>query len=1057
MTEQTADTFELSPLQERLWLIEPDGPSSSVQARISLIGPLDADRLHAALRRAVERHEILRTRFVHRPGIRVPLQAVADELPPTWSIIDVSGLEPEAQTKRIAEIASGAIRAKQELTSGTPIDAILVALGEDRHVLLLTLSGLCADSSCAALLAGELQHHYTGVGSIVEDPLQYADFSAWQRELQSDEAQAAGPRSFWSEAGGAVPTIPFVKAATGTERAPAPAEVRLQADSSALTQAAARYGVAAASVAEAAWHVAISRSSGEDEVTVALIGAPRRHADLEGAIGAFSRQVPIRSSVGPGVTFAELLLEIDHAAREASVLQDFAPPDAPRLPVAFVAADAYRAQDGELQCSLGDVTVTEPGLEVWLTCIAGEDELVLALGYDPALVASDTAERLARRVERVLAGVADDPGFEIAALELIGSSELELVLNTFNGSGEPVAGPPVHERFSSHAAGAPTRDAVVDEHGALSYEELERRSNQLAQRLHRSGVGPDVAVGLCTDRSVDMIVGLLGILKAGGAYVPLHYEHPQARLGHQLEAAGARVIVTQEPLLGRLPDSGGEVICLDRDRAELDRESPGTPTAEVSPENLAYVIFTSGSTGVPKGVEVTHGNLANYAAYITARLGADEEPLAFGVVTSISTDLGNTSVFGALSSGGTLVLVSPVAAADAGAFVRQTERSPIDVLKITPSHIGALLAGGDSRVLPRRWLVVGGERAPWDLVRRVGGMSSCRILNHYGPTEATVGCCTFEVTGETSDHEPATVPIGAPIAGTKCYVLDARRQPVALGAPGRLHVSGAGVARGYVGAPELTAERFIPDPFARSGEARMYDTGDLVRWLADGTLEFLGRVDEQIKIRGYRVEPAEVEAALRVHPAVTEAVVISRPGPAGDMRLVAYCAAAEGASREELSAHLEQWLPEFMVPSAIVVLPALPVTPSGKVDRLALPDPDERAHAADYVAARTPVEESLVEIWSHVLGVPKIGVQDDFFALGGHSLLATQVVAQVRSDFAIELPLHSLFSCPTVASLAEEVVRIMGESEDTASLVAELEGLSDEEAERLLAGEPPEA
>jgi amino acid adenylation domain-containing protein len=634
------------------------------------------------------------------------------------------------------------------------------------------------------------------------------------------------------------------------------------------------------------------------------------------------------------------------------------------------------------------------------------------------------------------------------------------VLKEFNDTEAPVPAECVHELFAQHARSAPERTAVIDGERSLTYGELDASTNRLARRLRAAGVGPDVAVGLCTDRSVDMVIGLLGILKAGGTYVPLHYEHPPARLCGQLAAAGAATVVTQEPLLERLGGFDAEVVCLDRDRAALERELAEPLESGAGHAQRAYVIFTSGSTGTPKGVEVTHGNLANYAADIARRLGAAEESLSFALVTSVSTDLGNTSVFGALCSGGTLVLVSPAAAGDPGALAALMMATPVDVLKITPSHLGALLAAGDARVLPRRQLVLGGERAGWDLVERVRALSDCAILNHYGPTETTVGSCTFAVGAGPGEFEPASVPIGNPISNTSCYVVDAGGAPMPVGVTGRLLIGGAGVARGYVGEPELTAERFLADPFASDG-ARVYDTGDLARWLPDGTLEFMGRIDEQVKIRGYRVEPAEVEVALRSHPQVREAVVTVRSGTAADAQLIAYCVLDGTVGERELRAHLADRVPGYMVPAAIVILDALPQTPSGKVDRLALPDPATRPSGSDgeYIAPRTPMEEAVVAIWEHVLGLERVGVEDDFFALGGHSLLATQVVAQVRSDFAVELPLHSLFTCPTVASLAAEIVTLMGasEEEETARLMAELEALTDEEAARLLAGEQPEA
>lgn len=1064
MTEQTADTFEVSPQQEELWRSEPDGPSGRIQATLSLQGALDPAGLRDALGRAVARHEILRTTFVQQPGIRIPHQAVADELAPAFSTLDLSAAEPRDQASQLADLAATELAHPLDYARGPLVRAALVKLADARHALLLTISSLCADSSSAALLASELLGHYGGAGELIEDPLQYADFSAWQRELPGgDDDEATSARDFWTAVEQAdAPAIPFSRKAsrsTTTEQLPIGLDRQL---ASRLLAQASRYGATATSVAQAAWHVLLGAGAGEDAVTVDTLAAGRRHADLDGALGAFARPVPIRAGVGAGVTFVELLQQIQRASEQASIWQDYVPVGRAGLAIGFVGADSYHGRAGELEISLQRIVLAGSGFGLWLTCIAGQQELDLSLAYDPAFISSDGAERFARRLERLLASIAEEIGAPLGELVLVDDSERRLLLEQFNDSGSPTGGASVHELFSAQAAASPSREAVIDEHGAITYGELEHRANQLANRLRRAGVAPDVTVGLCTDRSVDMVVGLLGILKAGAAYVPLNYEHPPARLAHQLATASVRAIVAQEPVLDHLPEFEGEVICLDRDRSQLDAEDGTAPDAQLSDEHLVYIIYTSGSTGTPKGVGVTHGNLVNYASAITRQLGAASEPLSFGLVSAISTDLGNTSVFGALCSGGTLVLVSPVTAADASALSRQLERTPIDVLKITPSHVSALIAGGDPRVLPRRWLVIGGERAPWDLVARVRAISDCAILNHYGPTEATVGCCTFAVGDGPGEYEPATVPIGRPIAGTSCYVLDSRREPVALGAPGALHIGGAGVARGYVGTPELTAERFLPDPFGASPTARMYDTGDVARWLPDGTLEFLGRVDEQVKIRGYRVEPAEVESALRAHEHVREAVVVTRPGAAEDIRLVAYCTLDRDVGQAELRAHLSQWLPEFMLPSAIVVIDSLPVTPSGKIDRMALPDPDEVGQpGADYLAPRTPVEQAIAEIWSHVLGVEQIGVQDDFFALGGHSLLATQVVAQVRSDFAVELPLHSVFTYPTVAGLAAEIVGMMGasEEEETAQLMAELEGLSDEEAERLLAGEltPPDA
>jgi amino acid adenylation domain-containing protein len=1040
--EETANIFQGSPQQDEQWRREPTGPTGRVQAIVRLAGPLDRDAVSGVLRDAVTRHESLRTTFVRRPGFRYPLQAVGDELAPRMETLSLAADAPEAELER-------ALAAERERPldheRGPLVHALLVSRDPERHTLALTLSTLCADAASASLLAADLAGGLGADVQLVEDPLQYPDFAAWQLELSdSDQPEARAARAQWSELADArAPRIPF---AGGAGRASSPQEIAVELPP----------GVTGSAV-HAAWHALLSRLGGGVPFAVPYLSAARRHEDLTGAVGAFARPVPLSPDVAGGASFASLHQELRRLRDEALELQDYAPAEAPpALTVGFCEWNGFHASAAGLTIHLERIVLTGTPWRLWLSCTHGGEPAAAWLLFDPGCYEPATVRRLGRELEQLIAGAVADPGMPVAELPVLDGEQREQILRQFNDTAASVAPLCLHELFAAHAASSPERPAVIDESGVISYGDLDACANQLAHRLRAVGVGPDVGVGLCTDRSLEMVIGLLGILKAGGFYIPLHSEHPPARLERQLSDAAAQVIVTQEALLAQLPESG-EVICLDRpaDRSDLEAEPQTPPSGGPGPENLAYVIYTSGSTGVPKGVAVTHGNLTNYVTDITRRLGAGSERLAFGLVTAISTDLGNTSVFGALGSGGTLVLLSPGAAADPSAFARQLERTPVDVLKITPSHLAALLAGGDSSVLPRRILVMGGERAPWDLVRRVRGLSSCAILNHYGPTEATIGCCTLLVGDGPGHYEPATVPIGRPIANTTCYVLDEHDQPTPLGVPGTLFVGGAGVARGYIGQDELTSERFLADPFAGTPGARMYDTGDIVRWLPDGTLEFLGRVDEQVKIRGYRVEPAEVEIALRAHPQVADAVVVAAESSAGDRRLVAYCTGSAPGD-DELQRHLRALLPEFMIPSAILMLEEMPRTPSGKVDRLALPDPltvaDPRAR---YVAPRTPVEQAIATLWSQTLGLSRVGVEDDFFELGGHSLLATQVVAQIRTQFAVDLPLHSLFLCPTVETLAVEVVQLMGASEEdeTAKLLAELETLSDEEAEQLLGGE----
>jgi len=662
-------------------------------------------------------------------------------------------------------------------------------------------------------------------------------------------------------------------------------------------------------------------------------------------------------------------------------------------------------------------------------------------------------QRLADQLGRILRSATSDPGTAIGRLELLSQDERSQLLTDFNDTATDWPAPSVQARIGAHTLARPDAIAVEDGVTSLTYAELAARAGRLAQDLRGRGIKPGDLVGLCTDRSADMVVGLVGILNAGAGFLPLHFNHPRARLAGQLAEARCRVLVTQSPLRGRLPDEGLEVISLDLDSGGTDDPASDGPPA-VRPDDAAYVIYTSGSTGRPKGVCVTNANLANYVDHLVRRLDAEAEPLSFGMVTALSTDLGHTAVFPALCSGGTLTLIAPEEAADDASLARRLDRTPVDVLKITPSHLWALLVSGDARVLPRRWLIVGGERLGWDLVSQVRALADCTVLNHYGPTETTIGSCILPVPDGPGTLAPASVPIGRPIANTRCYVLDTWHEPVAIGAPGALFIAGAGVARGYVGQPELTAERFSPDPFVPDGGS-MYDTGDVARWLPDGSLEYLGRADQQVKIRGFRVEPGEVEEALQTHPSVREAVVVARDDDGGHARLVAYVAHEPSVSHDALAAHLAEHVPDYMVPRVFVSLDALPLTPSGKVDRQSLPEPAEpgQGDSDTWVEPRSPLEQAVATIWAEVLGVERVGVEDDFFTLGGHSLLAAQVVARVRSDFAVELPMHSLFTMPTVASLSAEISRMMEsvDEDETVRLLAKLEQLSDEEVEQMLA------
>jgi amino acid adenylation domain-containing protein len=617
-----------------------------------------------------------------------------------------------------------------------------------------------------------------------------------------------------------------------------------------------------------------------------------------------------------------------------------------------------------------------------------------------------------------------------------------------------------HELFEEQVARTPERIALVFKQQRLNYRELNGQANQLAHYLRAQGVGASAPVGLFVERSADMIIALLGILKAGGTYVPLHPYLPKDRLAHQLTATAVPFLVTQESLASRLPDVAGMMVYIDRDKQHFAQQPDSNPRKITTSADLIYLIFTSGSTGTPKGVATRHENVVNYTQFIVRKLGLlqpeNSAGLHFANVSTLSADLGNTPIFAALASGGCLHMIADDVLLDGRLYAEQVTREPIDVLKIAPSHLRALMASGDpAKILPRKHLVIGGESLHWDFVRQIKKARNCAILNHYSPTETTIGCLTFEV----DENSPlaattAVVPLGRPIANTVLYILDQQLKPVPVGVEGDLYIGGAGVSNGYIGQPELTAARFMADPLNPASGRRFYRSGDRARWLPGGIVEFLGREDNQVKIRGFRVELGEIETVLSRHPAVEHAAVVLKEAPSGDQTIGAFLVAREKPEIAELREFLLQYVPDYMVPSSFVMVDSLPLNANGKVDRRALAETIPAAPPEQPSTVQLdPVQGKLIAIWREILGVNDIKLSDNFFELGGHSLLAVRIIARVRTVFGTPVPLRSIFEAPTVAGLAEVIVQSASESrdeEDVARILSEVEGLSEDEAQRLL-------
>ncbi len=1080
-TGSTVEGFRLSPQQRNLWSLQQTAGAQTFRASCVILieGALQSDVLQAAVRDVVDRHEILRTTFTRPPGIKTPFQVVAEAPQFSWQTFDLSGVGANQQNAQVEECFANERERPFDFASGPLLRITLIKQSNGRHWLLISLPALCADSITLANLTSEIQRGYASRLSKQEpsdEPMQYADFAEWQNELLEamDEHGVAGKNYWQQQDAGDIPALalPFEKRVNATQ-ASAFESVVIDLDCAfrSLETAAREHEVSVPALLFACWHALVWRLAGqsESEFVIFSLCDGRKFEDLESALGLYAKYLPLRFACEEN-SFSEHLRRVSDNLNRADEWQEYFDPCAHgnliKDSVAFDFLGARTALSAGFSIIKQDVCLAPFKLK--LSCVRSGDSISVELQYDGEVFERETVARFAGYFQRFLSHALQNPKSEIGAIDILSDEERHRLLVELNQTAAEFSEAKcIHQKFEEQAERAPAAPAVISGDVALTYEELNARANQLAHLLRRRGVGPDACVGLCVERSVEMIVGLLGILKAGGAYVPLNPDHPRERLAIQLAESKASLLITNGATDQSFPFAG-ETIDLARDRALLEAEPKTNPSSITTPENLVYVIYTSGSTGIPKGVAVRHRNLANYTQFILQRLGVNG-PLHFATVSTLTADLGNTCIFPALVSGGCLHVIGYDVAMEGNLFSEYLARHPIDVLKIVPSHFSALLASQpDGNILPKKYLILGGEALSWDLVQQVSRMDhTCQIINHYGPTETTVGSLTFNVPDNRVSPYSLTVPIGRPIANTRAYILDRRRQPVPPGVAGELYLGGAGVAAGYLNNSTETDARFVPDPFSEDSDARLYRTGDLARYLLDDNIEFLGRVDTQVKVRGYRVELGEIEAALSAHSSVRQAVVGSAPGSADILsassavtRLIAYIVPSDAhpPTSDALRNLLQQQLPDYMVPSVFVFLKSLPLTANGKIDRNALPPPDELRPGLqkEFVAPRTKVEKELADIWTGLLKVSAVGVHDNFFDLGGHSLLATQVVSRMRKEFQMEIPLRSLFESPTVAQLAEKIESANGN--DTDRLLAELadlDALSDAEAERLLELEQP--
>ncbi|HEV2756650.1 MAG TPA: amino acid adenylation domain-containing protein, partial [Actinomycetota bacterium] len=1004
----------LSFAQQRLWFLdqlEPGSAEYNIPHALRVRGGLDLDALGRALSDVVARHEALRTTFGAVDG--EPVAVVHDAWEVALEVTELSHLDPDKAELEAQRIAEAEAMRPFDLERGPLLRARVLRLGPDDHVLLLVMHHIVSDGWSTGVFMRELSALYGGEGArLPQLPVQYADFAAWQRRwLSGDVLQRQ--LDYWRERlAGLAPVLelpadhprPPVKTARGRTHSFA-----VDAATMAALRALGRARNATPFMTlTAAFQALLARYSGSDDIAIGTPIAGRTRAEVEGLVGFFVNTLVLRTDLSGDPTFGELVERVRDVALGAYAHQDVpfeklveelhpqrSLSHTPLFQVMFALQQAGSG-DGP---ALGDAALDAFALDTTtakfdLTLGMVEDDAGAAgvVEYNLDLFEPATIERMAGHLTNLLEAVAATPETSLSELELLSPAERHHVVVELNDTAaDHPTGVLVHELFEVRVREAPDAVALVFDDGELSYGELNARANRLARHLVEAGAGPDVPVAICLERGPDLIVALLAALKSGGAYVPLDPAYPAERLAFMLQDTGAPVVVTS----ALLAEDGVSV-------------HPHTDLGRVtSPDDLAYVIYTSGSTGTPKGVAVEHRSLVNLVSWHTAAYDVSPGDRATHLAP-LGFDASVWELWPYLCSGATVVLPPEHVRTSPEELVEWLDANGITITFLPTALVHEVLGGGHGDSLTARTILTGGDQ----LRMRPRHDAAFELVNHYGPTEATVVASAgiVEPTGE------APPSIGRPIDNTAVYVLDPHGNPVPLGVPGELYVGGAGVARGYVNRPGLTAERFVPDPFSGVPGARLYRTGDRARYLSDGDIEFLGRVDHQVKIRGFRIEPGEIEACLVAHDAMRDAVVVAR-SDGGDKRLVAYVV-GDVATTSELRAYVSKSLPDYMVPAHFVVLDELPLTPNGKLDRAALPAPEGRPElGVAYAAARTPAEEVLAAIWCEVLGLERVGIHDNFFELGGDSILSIQIVARANAA-GLGLTPRLLFQHQTVAALA---------------------------------------
>jgi amino acid adenylation domain-containing protein len=1040
---QTTGLLPVSSSQQRLWFLEqmePGCPAYNIPSAVKLSGKLNVKALQQSFNEIIRRHEALRTTFSVVDGL--PVQVIAPQLELEIPVVDMRNILKSDQPDKVQQFIYEDNRKPYDLAKGPLIRATILMSSDDEHILVINLHHIISDGWTLQVLMRELGMAYEALATgkplvLPELPIQYADYTIWQKDLMKGEVLKK-QLDYWKGRlsgskfvlelpidGQRPPVQGFKGARQYMELSPKLTE--------ALNDMSQKKGVTPFMILMTAFKILLYRYSGNDDVTVGIPIAGRNRTELEGLIGFFVNTLALRTDLSDNPTFNELLSRVskgtqgayDHQEMPFEVLVEELQPerDLSRNPI-FQVCFSYQNETVPAMTIAG-LTLTpveidsgtarfDMELQLW----KAEDSIRGFIEYSTELFKKDTIVRMIEHFKMLLEGVVQGQDGPVARLPIMSNREVETIVHHWNNTAKDYdKNACIHHLFERQAAKTPDTVALVFENSSITYRELNERANCLAHYLKARGVGPEILVGICMERSIDMIVSLLGILKAGGAYIPLDPAYPKDRLAYMIEDSQMAMLVTQSSIKEMTSEYGVKSICVDTEWPQISVQSGENPQADVKPDNLAYIIYTSGSTGKPKGVQIIHKAVVNFLNSMEREPGITENDRLLSV-TTLSFDIAVLEIFLPITTGACIVLASRDTATDGMKLIEKLTQHDITIMQATPATWRLLLESGWTGSNKLK-ILCGGEALPKELAAQLTPKVAS-LWNMYGPTETTIWSAVHKV-----DPAEEKILIGKPVDNTQIYILDEYLQPVPCGVTGELYIGGDGLSRGYLKRPELTGERFIQSPLTNEPGVLIYRTGDLARYMPDGKIEVLGRVDHQVKIRGFRIELGEIETVLSEHPAIREAAVAARELTAGDVRLIAYYI-PEGESElssSELRAFLKSDLPDYMLPSAYVVMNSLPLTPNGKLDRKALPNP-QNMHAGreeSYTAPSSDMERRIADIWKQVLKVDKVdkvGSDDNFFDLGGHSLLVAQVNSKLKELLKREINMIDMFKYPTVRSLA---------------------------------------